>query len=142
MKIQAISDILLELVLISCMIASLLGYLAINPAVILCCIVAIYCISRLAKSIELDRSKTDKIEVKVIQEAPSYFNSGPVPIGQFEEVDEDKIDINGEVLAQIHGRRLKESLGQSNINHQEHESDGHQTMESLKALQGIKDADH
>lgn len=80
----------------------------------------------------------------VVQESPpSYYRASTNNDSKTKEEvidDEPMQDINSEVLAQIHSLRMKDSMGQSNINHHEHETDGNQTIESLKMLQGMKDA--
>lgn len=127
------NDIVVNLILCSLFVASLFGKIAISPGAILACITAIYCVSKLAFSIENQKKQSDTIHVHVPLDKQVISNS------QFVE-EPEKMRMDGEILAQIHSRRMKDSLGQSNINNQEHESDGQQTMNSLKVLQGIKDA--
>jgi hypothetical protein len=148
MKIP-VSDIVVELVLALILMASIGGYLSLgvglfvfNPSVILFCMVMVYCVGKIARAIET-KAKSETIEVRVVQEAPqSYYrpSANHAPNKEEEVEDEPMPDINSEVLAKIHGMRMKETMGQSNISHHEHETDGNQTMESLKALQGMKDA--
>jgi len=136
---QITSDIIFEFLLGSALAASFLGYLTISPGIVLSCLVAVHCCSRISKSIEMAKTKPDTIEVRVIQE------SHGMPIRYVEHEAEEQhaerkvnSNLNAEVLTELHSRRMNTSLGSKNLNNQEQESDGSKTMQSLAALQGMR----
>lgn len=134
------SNILVNAILGSLFIAAVLGKLMISPGAVLACITAIYCTSALVDAISQNKKEREPIPVHVHFSQDGQVASSPTVVYQKDKAEEEKIDINTDILAQIHSRRSQDSFGQSNISNQEHESDGQQTMDSLKALQGIKDA--
>ena len=135
MTIKA-NDLIFGLIFGSLIIASSLGFISISPGVIFVCLTAIYCSGRIARSLERN-AKNDTIHVHVTSSPQDI--SVPYITQSKDDLRRPRTDMDGEMLAQIHSLRMKDSLGQSNISNQEQETDGSQTMNSLKALQGMKD---